>query len=229
MYTGNKAAGGVRNPICCCSYCGYNFCHYVLLTHRRTGSCLSAGLVQKTHILWMLPEIFSGRKYWRLFLTVKSFNWAWQKKILGWKVWSINLNSWNPPNFLSCCPQLQEKCTLFPTPILMLFLAPQIPGEVNYCFSQSDTASTAIVSSPLFHQRSCHVQRWKPLCVFLGCVVPTVALQRENVKGELVKVPLSETRYGRQCKRKIQRAVFVILSVIIAIIIAMITTAFVIL
>lgn len=137
MYTGNKAAGGVRNPICCCSYCGYNFCHYVLLTHRRTGSCLSAGLVQKTHILWMLPEIFSGRKYWRLFLTVKSFNWAWQKKILGWKVWSINLNSWNPPNFLSCCPQLQEKCTLFPTPILMLFLAPQIPGEVNYCFSQA--------------------------------------------------------------------------------------------
>ena len=96
-------------------------------------------------------------------------------------------------------------------------------------FFTSDTASTAIVSSPLFHQRSCHVQRWKPLCGFLGCVVPTVALQRENVKGELVKVPLSETRYGRQCKRKIQRAVFVILTVIIAIIIAMITTAFVIL
>ena len=72
-------------------------------------------------------------------------------------------------------------------------------------------------------------QGWKPLCDFLGCVIPTVAFPHENVKGELVKVPLSETRYGRQCKRKIQRAVFVILSVIIAIIIAMITTAFVIL
>jgi len=58
---------------------------------------------------------------------------------------------------------------------------------------------------------------WKPLCDFLGCVVPKVALQRENVKGELVKVPLSETRFGRQCKRKIQRAVFVIHTVVIAI------------
>ena len=62
-------------------------------------------------------------------------------------------------------------------------------------------------------------QGWKPPCGFLGCVVPTVALQRENVKGELVKVPLSETRFGWQCKRKIQRAVFVILTVVIAIII----------
>lgn len=72
-------------------------------------------------------------------------------------------------------------------------------------------------------------QGWTPLCDFLGCVVPTVALQRENVKGELVKVPLSETRFGRQFKRKIQRAMFVILTVVIAIIIAMITTVFVIL
>ena len=180
----------------------------------------------------MLPEIFSGRKYWRLFLTVKSFNWAWQKKILGWKVWSINLNSWNPSNFLSCCPQLQEKCTLFPTPILMLFLAPQIPGEVNYCFSQAILRAQPSCQVPCSTREAVtyNVQQgWKPLCGLLGCVVPTVALQRENVKGELVKVPLSETRYDRQCKRKIQRAVFVILSVIIAIIIAMITTAFVIL
>ena len=165
----------------------------------------------------MLPEIFSGRKYWRLFLTVKSFNWAWQKKILGWKVWSINLNSWNPSNFLSCCPQLQEKCTLFPTPILMLFLAPQIPGEVNYCFSQAIPRAQPSRQGPCSTREAVN-QGWKPLCDFLGCVVPTVAFLRENVKGELVKVPLSETRFGQQCKRKIQRAVFVIHTVVIPII-----------
>ena len=114
----------------------------------------------------------------------------------------------------------------------MLFLAPQIPGEVNYCFSQAILRAQSSCQVPCSTREAVtyNVQPgWKPLCGFLGCVVPTVALQRENVKGELVKVPLSETRYGRQCKRKIQRAVFVILTVIIAIIIAMITTAFVIL
>lgn len=115
----------------------------------------------------------------------------------------------------------------------MLFLAPQIPGEgINYCFSQAIPRAQPSCQVPCSTGEAVtyNVQQgWKPLCGFLGCVVPTVALQCENVKGELVKVPLSETIYGRQCKRKIQRAVFVILTVIIAIIIAMITTAFVIL
>ena len=54
------------------------------------------------------------------------------------------------------------------------------------------------------------------MCDFLGCRVPTVAFPHENGKGELVKVPLSETRYGRQRKREIQWPVFVFLSVVIA-------------
>ena len=177
----------------------------------------------------MLPEIFSGRKYWRFFLTVKSFNWAWRKKILGWKVWAMNLNLWNPFHFLSCCPQLQEKCTLFPTPILMLFLAPQIPGEVNYCFSQAILRAQPSCQVPC-STREAVTYNVGNLCVFFW--VAWFQQWPSNVKmskANWSKFPLSETRYGRQCKRKIQRAVFVILTVIIAIIIAMITTAFVIL
>ena len=47
---------------------------------------------------------------------------------------------------------------------------------------------------------------WKPLCDFLECEVPTVAFPRENIKSEIIDT-LSETRYGQQVKREVQRSV----------------------
>ena len=63
-------------------------------------------------------------------------------------------------------------------------------------------------------------QGWKPLCDFLGCEVPTIAFPHENIKGEAtakVFVSLSMTRFGRQVKREIQRAMLVIVSVLVVI------------
>ena len=57
-------------------------------------------------------------------------------------------------------------------------------------------------------------QGWKPLCDFLGCDIPTVAFPRENIKGEIAKVPLTRTRIGRQIKREIHRFLFVVISVV---------------
>ena len=58
-------------------------------------------------------------------------------------------------------------------------------------------------------------QGWKPLCDFLGCEVPTIALPHESIKGEIAEAPSSETRPGRQIIWEIQRAVIVIFSVIV--------------
>ena len=59
-------------------------------------------------------------------------------------------------------------------------------------------------------------QGWKPLCDFLGCEVPTAAFPHENVKGEsskkMASSPLSMTRFGRQVKEEMQRAVLAIIS-----------------
>ena len=63
-------------------------------------------------------------------------------------------------------------------------------------------------------------QGWKPLCEFLGCEVPNVGFPHENVKGEVVKIFLSETRYGRQVKWEMQRATSIILSIIAVILAA---------
>ena len=64
-------------------------------------------------------------------------------------------------------------------------------------------------------------QGWKPLCDFLGCEVPTAAFPHENVKGEetqkLAASSLSMTRFGRQVKGEIQRAVFAIISFVVII------------
>ena len=69
-------------------------------------------------------------------------------------------------------------------------------------------------------------QGWKPLCEFLGCEVPKVAFPHENVKGEMVKFFLSETRYGRQVKWEMQRATSVILSIITVILAAIFAVIF---
>ena len=64
-------------------------------------------------------------------------------------------------------------------------------------------------------------QGWKPLCDFLGCEVPTAAFPHENVKGEetqkLASSSLSMTRFGRQVKGEIQRAVLAIISFVVPI------------
>ncbi|XP_068720945.1 uncharacterized protein [Montipora capricornis] len=58
---------------------------------------------------------------------------------------------------------------------------------------------------------------WKPLCDFLGCDIPTVAFPHENVRGAETQklVKLSLTRFGRQVKWEIQRAVLVVISVVV--------------
>ena len=61
-------------------------------------------------------------------------------------------------------------------------------------------------------------QGWKPLCDFLGCEVPTVAFPHENVKGEIAKMSLSVTRFGRQVKSEIHRKVFVAVSALVVIV-----------
>ena len=69
-------------------------------------------------------------------------------------------------------------------------------------------------------------QGWKPLCDFLGCEVPTVAFPHENIKGEMVKFFLSETRYGRQVKWEMHRATSIILSIITVILAAIFAIIF---
>ena len=61
-------------------------------------------------------------------------------------------------------------------------------------------------------------QGWKPLCDFLGCEVPTVAFPHENVKGEIAKMSLSVTRFGRQVKSEIHRKAFVAVSALVVIV-----------
>ena len=63
-------------------------------------------------------------------------------------------------------------------------------------------------------------QGWKPLCDFLACEVPTVAFPHENIKGEIAKMSLAVTRFGRQVKREIQRVVLVVISVLAVILAA---------
>ena len=63
-------------------------------------------------------------------------------------------------------------------------------------------------------------QGWKPLCDFLGCEVPEVVFPHENINAEVVQklVSLEMTRFGRQVKRELWRAVFVITTVFVAIV-----------
>jgi len=61
-------------------------------------------------------------------------------------------------------------------------------------------------------------QGWKPLCDFLGCEVPTVAFPHENVKGEIAKMSLSVTRFGRQVKSEMHRKAFVAVSALVVIV-----------
>ena len=63
-------------------------------------------------------------------------------------------------------------------------------------------------------------QGWKPLCDFLGCEVPKVVFPHENINAEVVQklVSLEMTRFGRQAKRELWRAVFVITTVFVAIV-----------
>ena len=64
-------------------------------------------------------------------------------------------------------------------------------------------------------------QGWKPLCDFLGCEVPTAAFPHENVKGEEAQKfafsSLSVTRFGRQVKGEIQKAVLGIIYFVVII------------
>ena len=63
--------------------------------------------------------------------------------------------------------------------------------QINYCFSQAIPRAQPSRQVPCSTREAVMYnvkQGWTPLCDFLGCVVPTVALQRENVKGELVKL-----------------------------------------
>ena len=65
-------------------------------------------------------------------------------------------------------------------------------------------------------------QGWKPLCDFLGCEVPlTAAFPHENVKGEQTQKfafsSMSVTRFGRQVKGEMQRAVLAIISFVVII------------
>ena len=69
-------------------------------------------------------------------------------------------------------------------------------------------------------------QGWKPLCDFLGCEAPTVAFPHENMKGEIVKLPLAATRFGRQVKWEIQRGVFVIISALVVVVAALLAISY---
>ena len=64
-------------------------------------------------------------------------------------------------------------------------------------------------------------QGWKPLCDFLGCEVPTTVFPHENVKGDEAQKfafsSLSVTRFGRQVKEEMQRAVLAIISFVVTI------------
>ena len=61
-------------------------------------------------------------------------------------------------------------------------------------------------------------QGWKPLCDFLGCKVPTVAFPHENIKGEIVDMPMEATRAGRQVKWELQRSAFVTFCVLVMVV-----------
>jgi len=61
---------------------------------------------------------------------------------------------------------------------------------------------------------------WKPLCDFLGFEVPSVAFPHENIKGEIIQLHMSGTRYSRHVKCEIQKNLSIAISVVVVIVAA---------